>query len=182
MASEAADTTQYQLTNLGTNVTVKDILNFLCCTNTERERKACSVAFSVKAGQNFAFVMVPQNMGPRVESCNGTELRGRMVKIEQMNENTMFTSPPTENRSPENMVTDVGSQMAANEVNGTYSAAAAGSSDSDQTHQFVELRLSPFANKRISVFGYKECVWCGRGSTYKTTLIIRTRSLQTGSI
>ena len=51
MASEEAATNQYQLKNPGAIVTVEDVLKFLGFTNTERERKACSVAISVKAAE-----------------------------------------------------------------------------------------------------------------------------------
>ena len=150
MASEEAATNQYQLMNLGTNVTVEDILNFLGFTNTESERKACSVAISVKAGENFAFVMVPQKMGARVEDRNGTNLHGRMVKIQRMNGKEMSTPPITENKSTENMGTDVGIQsgMATTESTRSYSAATGSSSNSDRIHEYVEIDTSYYHDCR----------------------------------
>ena len=67
MATAASNTMQFKLTNLGTNVSVEDVHQFLGFANTDDEKKLCSVALSVKAGQNFAFAMVPQHMGARVE-------------------------------------------------------------------------------------------------------------------
>ena len=102
MASTASDTTQFQLNNLGTNVSIEDIHQFLGFANTDEEKKLCSVALSVKAGQNFAFVMVPQDMGARVEDKKGTELHGRVVDIVKMS-NAMSCSQPAAVNTSQNM-------------------------------------------------------------------------------
>ena len=49
---------RFQLTNLGSNITVEDVLEFLGFNQNENERQSCSVALSMKSGLNFAFAMV----------------------------------------------------------------------------------------------------------------------------
>ena len=95
MASTLSETLQFRVTNLGTNVSVEEVLQFLGFVSTDSDRKYCSVALSVKAGQNFAFVMVPQHLAARVQERNGTELNGRLVEIMQMNTNALSNSQPT---------------------------------------------------------------------------------------
>ena len=47
MASTLSETLQFRVTNLGTNVSVEEVLQFLGFVSTDSDRKYCSVALSV---------------------------------------------------------------------------------------------------------------------------------------
>ena len=88
-------TKKFRLTNLGTK-TVDEIIEFLGFDGTETERRSCSVALSRGSEDNFAIVVVPENMAVRVKDRDGTPFGNLTINIEEIGSVTPLSADAME--------------------------------------------------------------------------------------
>ena len=81
--SQSGPSAQFEVTKLGPNVTVEQIVDFLGFGEDDNSRSSCSVALS--ACKKFAIVMVPDEFSFRVQERHGQSLDGEKVCIKQIN-------------------------------------------------------------------------------------------------
>ena len=81
--SQSGPSAQFEITKLGPNVSVEQIVDFLGFGGDDASRSSCSVALS--ACKNFAIVMVPEEFCFRVLERNGEVLEGQNVVVTQIN-------------------------------------------------------------------------------------------------
>ena len=77
-------TKKFRLTNLATKTSADEVIQFLGFHGSEAERKLCSVALSAGGEQNFAIVLVPEEMAARVKDHDGTAFGERTINIEEI--------------------------------------------------------------------------------------------------
>ena len=88
-------TKKFRLTNFGTK-TVDEIIEFLGFDGTETERRSCSVALSRGSEDNFAIVVVPENMAVRVKDRDGTPFGNLTINIEEIGSATPLSADAME--------------------------------------------------------------------------------------